>query len=155
VQAPEGFGAGLLLGEDQFHLAEVADALIYRGGGNLRPWSQVHFAASQHLNHVLVAQLGHRQGRELAGGEKGRPAQIAVNGQRAAPPVGNGLDQRARSGRGIAPRKHPWPVGGQGFWVNLEGAPARDLQPVIGVEEADLRRLGHGGHHGITFNDEL
>ncbi len=127
AQAAQSLGAGLFLGQAQLHLAEVPGALLNRGGGNPHPRLQVHLAASQHLGHLFVGQLGHRQGGEFARSKERRPTQVAVNGQRPTPSGGNSLDERARPGGGIAPGKHPWPVGGHGLRVYLEGALGGDL----------------------------
>ena len=83
------------------------------------------------LGNLGVSQLCRGQGHQLPGSQERHPPQIAINRKRTTPPSGNALDQSPRTCRRISSGKDAFPIGLKGRGIDIEGAPAGDLQPVI------------------------
>ena len=155
LQATSSLSPSRLFRQAQLNLAEVPKPILHRGVGHSLSRGQVHLTPSHPGLDLLLAEFSHRERKRLPRGQQRLASQVSIDGKSSSTARCDSLDQSARPGGGIASREDPRPVGRHGLWIHGQGPPGGDLKAMILLQERDLRRLCHGGHHRVAGDHEL
>ncbi len=139
---------GLFLGETQLDFLKTGSSLIHGNGRHLGPG--LYWKSFRQRREILL-----RHGNGFATGSQVFSFEEPGNRDGGFFPLGHGADRNPGPGLGVTAGKDPFPAGGKGDGIGLDGSLAAEGQAFAIRQEKRIRRLPDGRDDPVRLDLEL